>query len=67
MRHLAIVVAAALPLIIVGPEGASPKAAEACGVKVSIKGAKIARARRPTGSSSRAPIAAGPIDLSARG
>ena len=67
MRHLVIVAAAALPLILVGPEGASPKSAEACGVKVSIKGAKIARARRPTGSSNRAPVAVGPIDLSARG
>lgn len=67
MRHLVIVAAAALPLILIGPEGASPKSAEACGVKVSIKGAKIARARRPTGSSNRTPVAVGPIDLSARG
>lgn len=67
MRHLVIVAAAVLPLVLIGPEGASPKSAEACGVKVSIKGAKIARARRPTGSSNRTPVAVGPIDLSARG
>ena len=67
MRQLVIVAAAALPLILVGPEGASPKSAEACGVKVSIKGAKIARARKPTGSSGRTPVAVGPIDLTARG
>lgn len=67
MRHLVVVAAVAVPLILMGPEGAAPKSANACGVKVSIKGAKIARARRPTGSSGRAPIAVGPVDVAARG
>ena len=67
MRHLVIAAAVAVPLILVGPEGAAPKSANACGVKVSIKGAKIARARKPFGSSRRAPIAVGPVDVAARG
>lgn len=67
MRQLIIVAAAVLPIVLVGPEGTSLKSAEACGVKVSIKGAKIARARKATGSSNRTPVAVGPIDMSARG
>jgi peptidoglycan-associated lipoprotein len=66
MRHL-VIAAAALPLILVsGPEGLSPKQAEACGAKVSVKGAKIARMRRLSNSSARQPIAAGPIGVSGR-
>ena len=66
MRHL-VIAAAALPFILVGgPESLSPKQAEACGAKVSVKGAKIARMRKLSNSSARQPIAAGPIGVSGR-
>lgn len=56
MRILGIVAAMSLPLFLVPDQPA-----EACGAKVSVKGAKIARMRKVQHSSGRAPIAAGPI------
>jgi len=58
MRALGMVAAMSLPLFLLP---INVQDAEACGAKVSVKGAKIARMRKLQGSSDRAPIAAGPI------
>ena len=58
MRVLGVVAAMSLPLFLLP---VNVQDAEACGAKVSVKGAKIARMRKLQGSSDRAPIAAGPI------
>jgi len=64
MRLLGVISIAAIPLFVLVP--GEDNNAEACGAKVSIKGAKLARMRKLQSSSERAPIAAGPIDIQAR-
>ena len=64
MRLLGVISIAAIPLFVLVP--GDDNNAEACGAKVSIKGAKLARMRKLQSSSERAPIAAGPIDIQAR-
>lgn len=61
MRILGVVAAMSLPLFLLPSHDA-----EACGAKVSIKGAQIARMRKVQGSSTRTPIAAGPIGVAGR-
>jgi outer membrane protein OmpA-like peptidoglycan-associated protein len=65
MRLLGVVSVVAIPVFALMLPADNP--AEACGAKISIKGAKLARMRKLQNSSNRAPIAAGPIGIAARG
>jgi peptidoglycan-associated lipoprotein len=64
MRLFGVVSVAAVPFfMLLLPDNP----AEACGAKVSIKGAQFARMRKLQRSSNRTPIAAGPAGFAARG